>query len=234
MRLAVLALLLSSTIAFAQTQSTSDNQKPADEKKQAAASDSLAASSENKGAWDLAVWGGGGHTVSGGVRNTSVGNAGFRIGKVLTAEHGSGWYRGNLEYAVDLIPLYILSGPFKPVPSGITCVVGVPCPRLVTNQTVYGGGFNPFVAKWNFTAPKRLSPYFELGGGVLFTNHEVPAFTSNVNFMSGATIGMNIFTREKRAFSLDFRYVHISNAGLASPNPGLNTVQGQIGYHWFK
>jgi hypothetical protein len=226
MRSAAVTLLLCS-VAFAQTQSS-------DSQKKKSLSTSLPATAEHKGAWDLGLWGNGGHTVSGGVSNTAVGNLNFRIGKILTDQHGAGWYRGNLEYAVDLTPMYLLNGPFKPVPSGVTCVIGVPCRPPVVNETVYGGGFDPFVAKWNFTANQRISPYFELAGGVLFTNHEVPAFTSNVNFMPQAAIGLNLFHTERHAVSFDFRYAHISNAGLASPNPGLNTVQGGIGYHWFK
>jgi hypothetical protein len=34
---------------------------------------------------------------------------------------------------------------------------------------------------------------------------------------------------EKYAWSLEARYMHISNAGLATPNPGINTVQVRVG-----
>jgi hypothetical protein len=33
----------------------------------------------------------------------------------------------------------------------------------------------------------------------------------------------------KRNVSLELRYMHISNAGLATPNPGINTVQVRLG-----
>ena len=238
MKVAALVLFVSG-FGLAQSQSApsqSTNAKDSS-KQRSTITESLPASSLAKGAWDFAVWGQGGHSVSGGISNTSVGDAGFRIGKVLTEQHFSGWARGNLEYAIDLIPLYILSGPFKAVPIAVgTCVRGVKCgPAFFLEQTTtYGGAFNPFIARWNFTSGKRLAPFVELGGGVLFTNHDIPFGSSNVNFTPQAAIGMNIFTREKRAVSLDFRYEHISNAGLAKPNPGINTLQGGIGYHWFK
>jgi len=232
----VALVVLVSGFALAQSQSAPSPSTTADNsKKKITVTESLPASSLAKGAWDFAVWGQGGHSVSGGISNTSVGDAGFRIGKVLTEEHFSGWARGNLEYAIDLIPLYVLSGPFQPVPTGVgTCVVGAKCGFRFAQQTVYGGAFNPSIARWNFTSGKRLAPFVELGGGVLFTNHDIPFGSSNVNFTPQAAIGVNIFTREKRAVSLDFRYEHISNAGLAKPNPGINTIQGGIGYHWFK
>ena len=86
-----------------------------------------------------------------------------------------------------------------------------------------------------FSEPKpSLLTFFELGGGVLVSLDNVPPGTSNVNFTPQASFGVQIFTREKRAISFAAKYVHISNAGLATPNPGINTVQFSIGYHWFK
>jgi hypothetical protein len=34
---------------------------------------------------------------------------------------------------------------------------------------------------------------------------------------------------ERKNISLELRYMHISNAGLATPNPGVNTVQVRLG-----
>jgi len=174
---------------------------------------SLPSDSLEAGAWELGLWTAGGHSVSGGTADTGVWNAGVRVGKVLTGEHGPGWLRGNLEYAVDFIPAYLLVFP---------------------SRTSYAGGLNPFILKWNFTGGRKVAPYLELGGGVLVSLDNVPPGTSNVNFTPQASFGVQIFTREKRAVSLAARYVHISNAGLATPNPGLNTIQFLIGYHWFK
>jgi len=221
MKFAAFVLVLCSAFAFAQGTDPNASQTPTSEKTQKkdkekardTLTESLPASSLHKGAWDFGVWGQGGHSVSGGVTHTGVFDAGFRIGKVLTGQHGSGPLRGNIEYAVDLIPIYVLSGPVN---------------------TAYGGSFNPFVAKWNFTGGKRFAPYAELAGGVLFTNTEVPFRTSNINFTSQFAVGTHIFTRENRSITLDVRYVHISNAGMTVPNPGINTVQFGIGYHWMK
>jgi len=174
---------------------------------------SLPSDSLQQGTWELGIWTAGGHSVSGGTPDTSVWDAGARVGKVLTAEHGSGWLRGNLEYAVDFIPAYLLIFP---------------------KQTSYAGGFDPFILKWNFTGGRKVAPYVELGGGVLVSADNVPPGTNNVNFAPQASFGVQIFTREKRALSVAAKYVHISNAGLATPNPGINTVQFSIGYHWFK
>src|SRR5579872_4999338 len=109
MKIAVLALLLCSALAWGQN-ADQGNQSGAAEKKRTTLSESLPQSAEHKGAWDIGIWGGGGHSVSGGTSGVTVGNAGVRLGKILTDQHGSGWYKGNFEYAVDLIPVYVIAG----------------------------------------------------------------------------------------------------------------------------
>jgi hypothetical protein len=87
--------------------------------------------------------------------------------------------------------------------------------------------------KWNFAQRGRLVPYFELGGGVLFTNHEVPPGTSSTNFTPGAAFGVHFLT-DRLTWSADVRYLHISNAGLSGFNPGINSVQVRLGIGAFR
>ena len=159
------------------------------------------------GGHEFQIWTGGGPSVPGGTQNTSVWNAGARFGWILTRPHGPGFLKGRFEYAVDAVPVFMI---FQP------------------RGTVYGGGFSPLGLKWNFAARGRFEPYLELNGGTLFTTSEVPAGTSNVNFTSAAALGMHVLGA-RHAFSIELRYMHISNAGLSSPNPGINTVQVRIG-----
>jgi hypothetical protein len=163
--------------------------------------------------WDFGIWFGGGLSVPGGTKDTQAINAGVRLGKVLTGSHGGSFVRGNFEWSADLMPVYYVIQPAK---------------------NAYGAGLNPVNLKWNFTSHEHVVPYLELGGGVLFTNNEVPALTSTTNFLTHAALGMHFFTKEKRALTTSVRYEHISNAGLATPNPGVNTVQFTIGFNWFK
>lgn len=160
-----------------------------------------------KGANEIEVWAGGGHSVAGGRGDTGVFNAGVRYGWVLTGPHLPSFLRGRFEYAVDAVPVFLA---FQP------------------GNTAYGAGFDPLGLKWNFQRHGRLSPYLELTGGVLFTNHDVPNGTNTVNFMDQAALGTRILGA-KYNVSLELRYMHISNAGLATPNPGVNTVQVRMG-----
>jgi len=167
----------------------------------------LAQARPEDGGREFQLWTGGGHSVPGGTSNTSVWNVGLRYGWILTRPHGPGFLNGRFEYAVDAVPVFLVFQRYN---------------------TAYGAGVNPLGLKWDFAARGRIEPYFELNGGTLFTSYEVPAGTSSVNFTSAAALGVHLLG-EKHAFSLEVRYMHISNAGLSSPNPGINTVQVRVG-----
>ena len=167
----------------------------------------LAQVGPEQGGHEIQIWAGGGHSVAGGRGNTGAFNAGLRYGWILTGEHLPGFLRGRFEYAVDAVPVFLI---FQPA------------------NTAYGVGFDPLGLKWNFQRHGRMSPFLELTGGAVFTNHDVPVGTNTVNFMDQAALGMQIL-RANRNVSLELRYMHISNAGLATPNPGVNTVQVRIG-----
>jgi hypothetical protein len=160
-----------------------------------------------KGGNEVQIWAGGGHSVPGGTKNTGVFDAGLRYGWVVTGPHLPGFLRGRFEYAVDAVPVYLI---FQPA------------------NTAYGVGFNPLGLKWNFERRGRLSPYLDLGGGAMFSNHTVPMYTNNVNFTPSAAFGTHILG-EKYNWSVELRYLHISSAGLGNYNPGLNTVQVRVG-----
>jgi len=159
-----------------------------------------------EGGHEVQLWAGGGHSVSGGTSKTGVFNVGLRYGWILTAPHGPSFLKGRFEYAVDAVPLFLV---FQPA------------------NTTYGFGVNPLGLKWNFATRENIVPYVELGGGTLFTTNKVPSGTSSVNFTSSAAFGVH-FLRE-RAWTIEVRYMHISNAGLSSPNPGINTLQFRLG-----
>lgn len=159
-----------------------------------------------EGGHEIQVWTGGGPSVPGGTKDTNVWNAGVRYGWILTAPHGPGFLNGRFEYAVDAVPAFLV---FQP------------------RNTAYGAGINPLGLKWLFASRSSVVPYLELNGGTLFTNHEVPFGTSTINFTSSAALGVHIL--REHAWTLEVRYMHISNAGLTTPNPGINTVQVRLG-----
>ena len=163
------------------------------------------------GEHEVQIWTGGGHGTNGSQASDGVWNVGLRYGLILTEPHGPSFLRGRLEYAIEAVPAFLV---------------------FQKQNTAYGVGVNPFAFKWVFDTHGSVVPYFEIGGGTLFTNTQVPAGTSRINFTSGGAIGLH-FLRSKRNFSTEVRYMHISNAGLTTLNPGINTVQLRLGFGWF-
>lgn len=165
-----------------------------------------------QGDHELQLWTGGGPGVNGGVGGLSTWNVGLRYGWILTGLHGPGFLRGQFEYAVDVVPVFWV---FEP------------------KGTAYGFVLDPVVLKWDFRERRQLIPYFEIGGGPLFTSRDVPPGISQINFASGAAIGL-YFPAGKFRWSAELRYMHISDAGLTSPNPGVNTIQVRLGLGVFR
>ena len=160
---------------------------------------------------EVQFWTTGGHGTNGSAQHTGVWTAGFRYGWILTEPHGPSFLRGRFEYAVEGVPAFVV---FQP------------------SNTAYGAAVDPFALKWNFDTRGRIVPYLDLGGGALFTNLQVPEGTSRINFTTSGAIGAHFLTG-KVVWSADVRFMHISNAGLETLNPGLNTVQLRLGIGWF-
>lgn len=150
--------------------------------------------------------------MKGGIRNISAWNFGLRYGWILTDLHGPGILRGRFEYAVDVVPAFWV---FEP------------------QGTAYGFVVDPIGLKWDFRQRRRFVPYLELSSGPLFTTRDVPPGISRWNFASGAGTGLYFLTG-KFAWSAEFRFMHISDAGLTRPNPGLNTAQVRVGFSVFR
>ena len=161
---------------------------------------------------EVEFWTAGGHGTNGITQHTGVWTAGFRYGWVITAPRGPGLLRGRFEYAVDAVPVFVI---FQPA------------------NIAYGASITPVGLLWDFDTRGRVVPYIELGGGALFTNTQVPAGTSRVNFTSAGAMGLHFLT-DKVAWTADVRFMHISNSGLQDLNPGINTVQLRVGVGWFR
>ena len=139
--------------------------------------------------------------------------AGARFGRVFTHEVGTGALRGSFEMAVDIIPINEF---------------------WIHGNAQYAGAINPFIAKWNFTGGKSVSPYLAAVGGVVFSSSNLPpGDTSQVNFTSGAEFGAQWFRQSKNSIDFAVKIYHLSNASIGNKNPGINgAVQVMVGYTW--
>lgn len=168
-----------------------------------------------KGDWNLAVFATGGHSANGDNLEGGIVTSGLHIGKVLTDDHGPGFLRGKFELGAEVVPLNLFWQGDDPN---------------------YGFGITPLLFKWHFTSSDKVVPYFEVGGGMLWSADPVPPppGTANFNFTPQAAIGLQFLRSDKKAISIAAEYMHISNGGRVAPNPGINTIQVRLAFHWFK
>jgi len=176
------------------------------------ASRSLAQAGPEGASSEWQLWTSGGHGINGITSDTGIWNLGLRYGLILTSPHGPGFLRGQLEYAFDVVPVWVITQK---------------------TNTAYGGGIDPFAFKWILNAPKKVKPYFLIEGGTLFTNTKVPEGASQINFTTAGGLGAH-FLGEKHNFSVEVRFQHISNASMTNYNPGINTIQVRLGFGAFR
>jgi len=179
--------------------------------------------------------------------------AGVHAGKVLYKNHATGFTKGNFEYAVELFPYW---QSFTPKFQRASCVAGpvtgeiVCSPYYTVGGTFSGVSVTPIILRWNFAGGRRISPWVQGAGGLLWTNHKYPAFGSPIlnlandgpnsdasvwNFTPQGGVGLHYFLSPRRSIDFGANAVHISSASLGDKNPGVNaSVQFTLGYTFWK
>lgn len=170
-------------------------------------------------------------------------SAGVRLGKVITDEHLGGIFRGQFEYAGEVMPYWQALTP-PPHDQVITYTVdGV----QYSYTAPYGGGtftgvsLTPIILRWDFKPRGRIAPWFQGAGGLIYTTHKFPpdqlvpqgspGGTSVWNFSPQGGVGFQYFLSPRRSIMFSANAIHISSASLGDRNPGVNaSVQFQIGY----
>ncbi len=112
---------------------------------------------------------------------------------------GNVWYRGNFELVIEGTFLYA----FEP-------------------KHGVAGGVTPLV-RFNFLAGDRLIPFVQAGAGILALDFDVKGQADGFNFTPQGGLGFHYFVSEHAALTAEWRYHHISNAGIRRPNLGLDT-----------
>lgn len=75
----------------------------------------------------------------------------------------------------------------------------------------------------------RVSYYLEAGTGPMWAEKRVPAATSRFNFHTVAGAGLVLYPQNRVSMVVGYRFGHMSNAGYAPRNPGLNVSSLVIG-----
>ena len=118
----------------------------------------------------------------------------------ITDPIGDSWYRGQISLGAEMVYLEFRE-------------------PLVT----HGIGFTPRI-KYTFVALGRLRPYLEFTGGPFWTDlgGRIREQANEFNFVLSGGVGVSWFITRQLAINAGYRFHHISNAGTAFPNLGLN------------
>lgn len=119
------------------------------------------------------------------------------------------WYRGNWEVLGELFG----GGQFEP-------------------QKAYVIGVTPAL-RYDFATGTRWVPFFDVGAGVTATDIGHPDLGGKFQFNLQTGPGLNWFIRSHTVLTLQYRFMHISNASLENPDHGLNTSVLYGGISWF-
>lgn len=224
-------------ISFSQTSSSSPTEgSPHISSSQASVSGDFVQALMQREPWDRGIFLDGGLGTSGETSDHFL-NAGVRIGKVLTSAVLPGLLRGQFEYAIELIPYW---QAFTPKQTYTLNEGNPPQPRQVTTGGTYSGlSMTPIILRWNLVHWKRVMPWVQGAGGLIWTNHKFPPNgarrTSVWNFEPQFGLGIQYFVKPRQAITFAANAVHISSASLGDSNPGVNaTVRFQIGYTVWK
>lgn len=184
-----------------------------------------------KGDNELGFWGGGSFaatTIFGGLKEAEARDrkfiiAAFRYGRTLAANDNLA-----LQYTLDAIPVAAATG-------NIAQVTTVGPVTTFKRETAYGAGVTPLGLQLDFANGSRVHPFVHVNGGFLVFNQPVPLpDAGRFAFVGEAGAGVRIFTSERRAVTLGFRFHHISNGDRSGSNRGLNQFVVYAGFSVFK
>jgi lipid A 3-O-deacylase len=137
-----------------------------------------------------------------------------RVGVMLNTPGTTRFRRGNFELLGELFGAGVIKGPAD-------VIVGTTL--LLRHNIVFPGAW--------------LVPYAQIGGGGAYSDAHKDQIQRKIgaplSFNLKAGVGARAFVNEKTAIFLEFDYRHLSNAGIASRNRGLNSGGAWLGASFF-
>jgi hypothetical protein len=105
------------------------------------------------------------------------------------------------------------------------------------SHAVYGVAVTPVGFTLDFSRRHRVDPFFELDGGIIASTEPIPerhpdATGLNFLFDFGGGIRWKVGTR--RAVTLGYKFLHISNAYTTGFNPGVDNNVLYVGYSFLR
>jgi hypothetical protein len=143
--------------------------------------------------------------------------------------HSWGQHFGaHFDYVAEFLPLVLLNEPAKLNFYGI--------PRSKNRTIVPGIGITPIGLRMQWRSNRKIKPYMEVkGGGLLFSQKALSPDATYENFSFNTAIGVQVRMSDRWGLRLGlFSDMHFSNAFIHDSNPGLDTMNSNLGlsYHF--
>jgi len=134
----------------------------------------------------------------------------FYYGRIFSGVMaGDSWYRGNWEWVGEAFG----GAQFNP-------------------REAYVVGLTP-VLRYNFATGTRWVPFFDAGAGVTLTDIGRPDLGGVFQFNLQTGPGVRWFVGKDTVLTLQYRFLHISNASIQDPDHGVNTSVFYVGVSKF-
>lgn len=124
----------------------------------------------------------------------------------LTGPVGPSFGKGRFEWSPELIAAFFIHPYLRPML-----------------------GATPLQFSYALEPKGRFLPYLFAGTGILWANVNRRESRSDLNFNIQGGVGTRYRVSERTSLILEYRHMHISNAGLHEDNAGLNTHTFLVG-----
>ena len=114
----------------------------------------------------------------------------------------------------------------------------------IINEGIFGNAIHPggrltgygLLLRFDGKPYRHTVPFLDLGAGVQHTTLATRAseLSGGVQFTPQAGLGVQCFFNPQRALVLEYRYMHMSNAGIQPPNHGFNASMLTVGFRWLR
>jgi hypothetical protein len=114
----------------------------------------------------------------------------------------------------------------------------------IVNEGIFGNAIHPgghlagyaLLLRFDGKNFGRTVPFFDMGSGMQHTtlSTRAPELSGRLQFSPQGGLGVQYFFNPQRALVLEYRYMHMSNAGITPPNHGFNASMLTVGFRWLR
>jgi lipid A 3-O-deacylase len=107
-------------------------------------------------------------------------------------------------------------------------------PGRTGNETLQEIALRPVARLYRYArGDHRVQPYVEFGLGLhLLSDTQIEDKNMSTHFQFGSNIGAGVRFGQDNRFEVGWRFMHLSNADLKEPNPGINFNLIHVGYQF--